>query len=461
MSGTGPPATSPSVVTPPGTSREELARLWSLGWPVSLGGIGMLAMGLVDIAVVGMIPGEDALAALAVGNLWVHGTGVVARGVLMGLDPVVSQAFGARDDAAAARALRAGLVTSGIVSVGLIAAYLLAGPGLRLLGQPDDVLPIASEYAASVAIGVPASLAYWAVRQFLQGLGVMKPASWAILWANLLNLLLDPWLVFGGLGVPALGPVGAGYATAASQWFMLGLLLWLSRRELAPWWRGADGVPTPEVGRLMWLGGGIATQMALEVWAFNAAGVLMGWFGKTELAAHQVALALAASAFMIPLGLSAGAATRVGNLIGAGHDWRRTGWLAIGLGGTSMIATATLFGLAPELVARWFSGEPEVVALAASLLPLAGAFALFDGVQVMCFGVLRGAGDVHVPTVFNLVVWWFVALPLAVTRTLAPDGAPIDVWRSLVLGLILVSILLVTRVWWVGRRGVARVSLDT
>lgn len=436
------------TVAPPGTTREELARIWALSWPVSVAGLGMLMMGLVDTAFVGVL-GDQAVAAMASANMWVHGLGIAARGVVMGITPIVAQAEGRGDAEGSAAGLRAVLVVSLGVAAVLFVAYQFAAPGLRWLGQPEVILPEVAGYCRAVAWGLPGFMAFWALNQYLQGLGRMRPATVAVLLANLANVGLTGSLVNGWFGLPALGVVGAGYATAVSSWLLFLLLGLLERDVLVADLSRSSGFGP--VGALLALGLPLAGQLALEVWAFTGSGLLVGWMGTTELAAHQVALLLASVAFMVPLGVSAGATTRIGNLVGAGHAWTRSGWVAVGMGCGVMGVTGMLFLTVPEALSSLFLPVGPGRALAATLLPVAGAFQLMDGVQVSAHGVLRGAGDVRVPALFNLVAYWLLALPFAYWVGWRQGGGAIGVWTGLVIGLGTVSVLLVGRLWWMGR----------
>jgi MATE family multidrug resistance protein len=443
------------AVPAPGSPRRELSLLWSLGWPVSLGGLAMLAMGVVDVAMVGAL-GEGAVATLAAANLWIHGLGILGRGVLMGLDPIVTQAFGRGDRADAGAALRVGLVAAVLVGVVLALGHGLTAAGLGLLGQPAHLLPGAQSYSVAVALGVPGWMAFWALRQFLQGLGRMRPATVAIVAANALNVVVNGALVLGWFGVTPIGAVGAGYATAASSWCLLLILVALEHRALRAYLAVARrGTLGDDLRRLFGFGVPIAVQLGLEVWAFIGAGLLIGWMGERQLAAHQVAILLASVAFMVPLGISGAATTRVGNLIGAGHPWQRSGWVAIGLGVAVMTLTGALFLLLPEPLAALFLPPGPARELAARLLPIAGAFQLFDGLQVTCFGVLRGVGDVRVPTAFNVLAYWAMALPLAWWWGWAGGHGAEGVWWAIVAGLGTIGTLLVLRVRAVGRRALS------
>lgn len=445
--------TEPVVVET--TLRAEARRLWALAWPVSVGMLGLMGMSVVDTLMVGHL-GATPMAAVALGTSWYFGLAVVAMGALRALDPVISQAFGARDRAAVGRGIVQGIAMALLMAAPLIALQFLAAPGLRLLGQPEALLADAATWTATAAWGVPAMLVFSALRQALQALGIMRPATVAIILANVLNALGD-WVLIYGLDM---GAFGAALATAASQYVLAGLTLWLAWGDLAPYLRGwREALSVRALAGLIAIGIPLGVQMAMEAWAFHLSGLMMGWLGPTAIAANAVVLNLATVSFMVPMGVSAAAATRVGNLVGAGLPWLFAGRVALLLGGTIMAGSATLFAFAPGLLARIYTSDPAVIAIVVTLLPIAAAFQLFDGLQVVAFAVLRGVGDMRLPSLANLLGYWALGLPLGWWLAFrAGWGAP-GILSGLALGVTAVALLLLARVQWMARRGAVRVEV--
>lgn len=427
--------------------------------PLMIGTLGQMGMSVVDTLLVGNL-GEDALATVATANLWCFSMVMVGTAVLRGLEPVAAQAMGAGDRQAGGEALARALILSVLLTPALAAAILLARPMLGLLGQPPALLDGAHAFALAFAWVAPFAMPYTAIRQFLTSVAEIRPTVAAVLLANVVNAAVGAFLIYGP---PKLGFVGAAWATVVAHAALLGFTAWLGRAPLRAWWpqRPAEGWAAPRaIWRIFALGAPLAMQVALEVWAFNAAGILMGWLGKLELAAHSIILNLSSVAFMVPLSISIAAATRVGNLIGAGLPWRRAAWTAVGMGAGIMAISASLFVLFPsQLVALYTRPEDAAVrAMGVGLLPIAAAFQLFDGTQVVSFGVLRGAGDVRVPSLANVVGFWLVGLPagwwLASRHGFGAQG----VWIGLALGLAIVAVLLVVRIAFTIRRGGYRVT---
>jgi MATE family multidrug resistance protein len=270
---------------------------------------------------------------------------------------------------------------------------------------------------------------------------------------NLFNVVANAALIFGVGPIPALGAAGSAIATALSMFALSAGLLLATRPTLAAWWPQGPGVLAPRaIGRLLLDALPVGLQTALEVWAFNAAGVMMGWFGDSVVAAHTVALQLASLTFTVPFGISAAAATRVGNLFGAGLAWGRSALVAVGLGAAVMSVGAVLFASLPGPLAAAFNRDPEVLEVAVRLLPIAAAFALFDGTQVVAFGALRGVGDIRVPTLANVLGFWLLGLPVGYVLAFPYAWGPVGVWAGLTLGLVSVASLLLLRLAWLVRR---------
>jgi len=341
-----------------------------------------------------------------------------------------------------------------------VALMLLAEPALSALHQPPEILPVAGAYCRAAAWGVWPAMLFQALGRYLQGRGEMKVPMLAVFAGNLANVGGNAALVFGltlpgGLVIPAMGAVGCGVSTSIVRWVMLAAVVWLGAEALRELPRPslADTLSPRAQLALLAQGGPVGFQHGLEVWAFSGTGLLMGALGSVEVAAHAVAINLVSVTFMVPYGIGAAAATRVGNLIGAGLEWRRAAWIAVAAGVGWMACTATMLASIPGLLAGLFTRDVAVAALAASLLPVAAAFQLFDGVQAVTFGVLRGAGDTRFPALINLLGYWVIGLPVAWWMGVHTASSPRWVWGGLVIGLSIVATLLVWRLRVIQKRG--------
>jgi len=443
------------------TPRRELARLTRLAWPIVGAQVGNMALGMVDTLFLGRV-GVDALAAASIGNAYLYGTLLVGQGLVLGMDPLVTQAHGAGDGRAAGLALQRGLVVSALVTAVVSLLFLLTRPVLVLLGQDPTLAEGAGRYIGVQIPTIGAFYGYLALRSYLQGREIVRPALVAMLLANGTNVVFNWALVFGHLGAPALGLVGSGLATGLSRVVLFATLIVLVRRggllerTFPPWSRGAfDG---RALRRILALGFPIGMQMGLEVWAFSVATLLAGHLGATAVAAHTITLNMAAFSFMMPLGVGQAACTRVGNLIGARRfrEADEAAWVAIGLGASIMAAWALVFVTGRGVLPRLYTPAEDVVALAAATLPIAAAFQIFDGTQVVAAGVLRGMGSTRPAAWLNFVGYWLIALPLAFALVTFAGAGLAGIWWSLCLALLLVAVGLVA---WIRVRGPGRLGV--
>ena len=440
----------------------ELRALVALALPVAVVQMGLVAQGLVDTAMVGRVDAVQ-LGAVTLGNLYFFSVAVFGMGLLIALDPLVSQAFGAGDRDAIEAAIQRGLVLSVAIAAAACGLLAVAEPVFVLLNQPEEVVPIAAAYARTQIPGMLPFYGFIVFRQVLQAVGRVAPVVWTILLANVLNAFLNWIFVFGNLGVPELGAVGSGWATAMSRWFMWLCSLALGWRVLTPYLgrlRG-DLFAWGPLKRIMRLGSPIGLQLFMEFGAFGAIGILMGWLGTVAIAGHQIALNLAAFAFMIPLGISQAAAILVGRAVGRGDPAgaRRSAGGAVLVCCLVMMATAAVFLGLPGVLAGQFTTEARVAAVAAGLIPVAGMFQLFDGLQVVCTGALRGVADTLRPMIYNMLGFWLFGMPLSLWLGFRADMGPEGLWWGLAAGLGAVAVLLLGRTWIRLRGPLERFSL--
>ena len=430
-------------------TRKEVRQVLALAFPVATVQVGMMFMGVVDTVMVGHFSARD-LAAVALGNLYFFTAVVFPMGLLMSLDPLVSQAVGAGDRAAISRALQRGGLLALVLFIPVGLALVPGGLLLTLLRQPPEVVPVAAGYALASIPGIFPFLAFIVLRQTLQAMGRVAPIVVTIVLANVANVFFNWVLIFGNLGSPALGAVGSGWASSLSRWLMLVGLLSFSWPLLKDYIRPIrpDVFQLRPLVRMVRLGAPIGMQFGLEFGAFGAIGILMGWLGAIAMAGHQVAINLASLTFMVPLGISQASAVLVGQGVGRGDapGARRAAGAGLLLGVAFMTVTAFLFRFFPEFLARIYTDEVEVVAIAAMLLPLAGLFQVFDGLQVVASGVLRGVGDTRSPMIVNLVGFWCLGMPVSVWMGFRTSAGPVGLWWGLVVGLAAVALFLLLRI---------------
>lgn len=437
--------------------RGELRKLFALALPVAGAQVGGMLMGTVDTLMVGRV-GVDALAAAAIANAWSFAVLLFGVGIVHGIDPIVSQAHGAGRGEAAGLALQRGLVAAALVSAPIAALWGATEPVLIALGQEPHLAAMAADYTIVMIPGIPFFLAFSALRQYLQGRELVRPAMWVILIANVVNAAANWVLIFGNLGAPALGLVGAGWASSltriAMAFGLLGLVRGLSLHEGAwvPWSRRA--LDPSALAQLFRIGVPVAIQMGLEMWAFTAAAFLAGRLDPVSLAAHSVVINMAALSFMFATGIAQGASARVGNLIGAGRSEQaqRSAWLAVASGGGVMAFAAVAFVVFRNQLPAIYTPDALVIAAGAAILPIAGVFQVFDGLQAVACGVLRGMGRTRPAAVSNAIGYWAIGLPLGAWLSQRAGWGLPGLWWGLALGLAVVATLLTLWLWRQGPR---------
>lgn len=441
---------------------EETAQVARLAAPIVLVQLGMMLMGTVDAMMLGRLSAQ-ALAAGALGNTVSFAMLVPAMGLLFALDPLVSQAFGAGDHGNVQRHFQRGVVLAVILAIPLSAIMLHTAPLLRLLGQNETIVPLAADYIRGLVPGNVAFLVFIALRQTLTAMGRVRQALWAIVLANLVNLLGNWVFIFGHWGAPEMGVIGSAYATSLARWSMVAMLFAVSYRYLKPYLGrlGSELWQIEAYFRVLGIGVNIALLLAAEMWFFSTVALLIGHLGPVELAAHQIALNLAALSFQIPVGVAAAAAARVGNAIGRrdGEGARRSARVCLILGAGVMTVSASAFAFIPALLARLYTPDEAVIAVAAVLIPVAALFQIFDGLQVVGSGVLRGSADTRIPALLGLVGYWAVGLPLGWYFAFEGGRGPQGLWWGLTIGLAVVAVLLLTRIRYRFAGDIARVEV--
>lgn len=422
-----------------------------------------MTMGVVDTMMVGHLS-PTALAAVALGNVYYFGVSIFGLGVLMGLDPIIAHAVGAGDAREVARGVQRGLLLATLLCIPTTLAILPVSWFLRITGQPAEVAPIATAYAVVNIPGTLGMFTFTVLRQSLQAMGRMRPIVVTIVVTNLLNVGLNWVLIYGKLGLPALGAVGSAWATTTCRLVMALLLAWLAwpvlRRQVLPLERESRALGP--LRRLFLIGAPIGVQHQLEYGVFGVVGLLMGVMGTVPVAGHQVAINLASITFMVPLGLSSAAAVAVGHAVGRRDQTGATEaakaalLLAVGFMGAT---AATFLGL-PGPLARLYTESADVLAIALVLLPIAGVFQVFDGIQVTSIGILRGLGDTRTPMITGILGFWLLGLPVSLFLAFPRGLGPAGLWWGLVLALMAVAVILLHRVRAKLRQPLRRLSLE-
>ncbi len=433
--------------------------MFSLAAPVVVVQVGMMLLGVVDTMVVGRLSSE-ALAAVALGHVMVVAVSAFGIGLLLALDPLVSQAVGAGDPDALRRSVQRGLLLSIGLMIPSTLLLLPTEPMLRIFGQPSEIVPVAASYVRICIPGLLPYYAFYVLRLALQSMERMRPVVVTIIVVNIFNLVADWILVFGAGPIPGFGPVGSAWATTAARSLLFVVLIVIARKELAPVLSTIDRAAFrwDPLWRTIRMGVPIGLQLQLEIIAFAVIALLMGGMGTLQMAAHQVAINMASLTFMVPLGVASATAVRVGQAIGAGRSdaARRAASAGLIVGAAFMSITAALFIGLPRLLASVYTSVEEVVVLASLLIPIAGFFQIVDGIQVVSAGALRGAGDTRAPLVANLIGFWLIGLPASLLFGFHLGFGPEGLWWGLVVGLFTVAAFLLARMSWKFRGEIAR-----
>lgn len=429
----------------------EIPPMFALAWPLVLAELAWMGMDLVDTVMVGRL-GAAALGAVGLGSILFFVACIFGFGLLLGLDTIISQAFGAGDRPECDRWLVQGVWLCVFLTPPSMALAWGFLPLLGPMGVHPEIRGLAASFLALETWGLFPLMIYCALRRYLQAMNVVRPVLGTMLTANILNWAGNWLLISGHWGLPALGVRGSALSTLGARAYMalyLVAVAFAHDRRVHGTLRSTPLAPDfARLRRLIALGWPVAVQITLEVGVFTVAAVLASSIGPAALAAHQVALKMCSVTFMVPWGISSAAAVRVGQAIGRGDPRAAgvSGWTALLLGEGFMMAAAVAFLVAPRTILGGFTTDPGVIATGVGLLACAAAFQLFDGLQVVASGNLRGAGDTRTPMIGNTLAHWAIGLPLAYVLGVVLGRGVLGIWIGLTAGLILAGVVLVA-VW--------------
>jgi MATE family multidrug resistance protein len=433
----------------------ELRALMRLAGPLVAGQLGGIAMNTTDTIMVGPL-GARSLAAAGLGNAIFMSVLMVCTGTLMGMSPLVSQAFGAGDRRECRRVMVQGLWLAALLAVPMTLVMAFGLPIARGLGQADDVAGLAGGYLFAIAWGVLPTLLFIAFRQYLDGMGVTRPAMVMLLVGVVVNIFGNWLLIYGfhlrvpGLGTLTVAPgglVGAGWSTTICRWIMLvGIVIYiLRRRDLAV---GVSLAPVAaRLRRMVVVGAPIGVQLLAEVGVFAFAVVMMGWINPVAQAAHQVTINIASATFLVATGTSLAGSIRVGQHVGAGsrRGVHRAVLTTYAVVITFMAGCAVAFLAAPRWLLGLYTRDPAIVEVGMGLMVMAAAFQVFDGAQVAGLFALRGAADTRVPMWITVLGYWVIGAPVAYLLGFHTPAGAQGIWAGLVVSLVVVALLLAWR----------------
>ncbi|HEV7676698.1 MAG TPA: MATE family efflux transporter [Candidatus Angelobacter sp.] len=432
---------------------QEFRPMLRLAAPLALTELGWLAMAFTDTVMVGRLPDSaTAIGAVSLGSTLFYTIGIFGSGIMLGMDTLVAQAYGAGRLQECHRTMWNSLYLACILSPILMASILILLPLFGHLGlDPALVSATVPFLKALVWSTLPLAL-YFALRRYLQAMHIVKPVVFALVSANLVNLAGNWALVYGHLGARAYGVAGSGWSTCISRAYMVIVLAiavaYYDRKRSSGLWSAPRRFELDRIRLLVRLGFPAAVQLLLEIGAFAMATFLIGKLGAVPLAGHQIALNVASFTYMVPLGICSAAAVRVGHAMGArdAHAAARAGWMALFFAALFMSCSGLMLFFFARPIARMYTPESNVINAGATLLLVAAVFQLFDGLQVVATGALRGAGNTRIPMLANLVGYWVIGLPLGAFLCFKMKMGAVGMWLGLCLALVLIGSALLA-VW--------------
>jgi len=420
--------------------RLHLRETLQLAFPVIVGQLGIILMGVVDNAMVGRI-GYYPLAASALANGIFFLVFVIGMGVTYAVSPLIANAVGSGKAEQAGNILKQALVVNLFIGILLGIITYFSAELFHVMHQKEKVVEYAIPYLRILAFSIPMMMTFLTYKHFLEGLSIMRPAMVIVLLANLVNVFGNYCLIYGNFGFPRLELKGAGIATLGSRFFMMiMLILFLNKNLRVKKYRPhllqykIDWKVTKEI---LALGLPSGLQYFFEVGAFFFTAIMIGWFGARQLAAHQIALSIASITYMMVVGVSAAAAIRVAKFVGEGNnsETQRAGLSALMLAAGFMSLCGILFFLTNNILPEFFINNHEVKIITASLILIAAFFQIFDGVQCVGLGILRGISDVTYPTAITFVAYWIVGIPLGALLAFYFGFNVQGIWIGLSVGL--------------------------
>ncbi|PYU05678.1 MAG: MATE family efflux transporter [Acidobacteria bacterium] len=412
-----------------------------------------MSMTIVDTMMVGRLPNSAvAMGAVSLGSGIFMVLALFGEGLLLGLDTLVAQAFGAGKREDCHRSLINGVYLSIALTPFLAAPVWLMERFLTAIRVDASVLSQTIPYTKALTVGLFPLLLYFAVRRCLQAMNMVRPVAFALVTANIINAVFNWILIYGKWGAPAMGTVGSGWSTAIARVYMAGVLIaylfWYDRKHRTELLKTPVDIDLRRIKQLIALGIPAAMQFTLESGVFATVTALIARLGAIPLATHQIALNTVAFTYMVPLGIASAAAVRVGQALG-----RRDPRGASAAGGTAIFVGAAFMTLAgivlvsvPRWIARIYTADELVIRSTAALLAAGAAFQLFDGIQSVATGALRGAGDTRTPMLCHFTAYWIIGLPLGAWLCFRRGWGALGLWIGLSLALILIGIVLLV-VW--------------
>jgi MATE family multidrug resistance protein len=423
-----------------------------LSIPVIIGQVGQFMMGFIDNLMIGQISYVH-LSAGSLANIMFYILTILGLGITFAISPLVAEASGAGDDARVGSYLKHGVWVSVVTSLVLGLAVFFCADLLFYMDQPEQDVELAYSYTRILSYSVLPMMIFLVVKQFADGLSLTRIAMYVTLIGLAFNVFINWLLIFGHWGLPRLELDGAGYGTLASRSLMALIMLvyvfgskhFKKYQIKGNWFK----LQTQRVRKILEIGIPSGLQYFFEVAAFGGSTLMIGWLenGSAYRAAHQIAIQMAAIAYMVVIGISAGSSIRVGNALGRKDykNLRMAGFAGIHLAAVFMILAALVFVAGQHYFPTLFVEDSFVLETASKLMLIAAVFALFDGIQGVGVGILRGIQDVRIPTWITFIAYWVINLPLAYFLAFPLKMGVYGVWWAFVTSLFVSAVFLTRR----------------
>ena len=430
--------------------KKHIWETFNLAYPVIIGQLGFIMMGVVDSIMVGEL-GAVPLAGASLGNSMFILIFIIGLGVSMSVTPLIAILVGAKRFQECGIYFRQSLIVNIVLGLILMSAVFFTSNLFEYLNQPLAVAEQASSYTKIIALSIMPAMLFHTYKQFIEGFSIMKPAMIIAIVANIINAFANWVFIYGNIGMPALGLNGAGWATFFSRVFMVFvIMLYVMNKE---YFKQFDvnfhfkKINFPVIKKILSIGLPSGFQYFFEVGAFSFAVIMIGWLGTNQLAAHQIAINLASITFMVVLGISAAGGIRVGNEVGKKDvvEVRKAGFTAVIMGASIMFTFGVIFIVLNEFLPTLYIDNEDVIRIASSLIVIAALFQISDGIQGVGIGVLRGLTDVKIPTLITFIAYWVLALPIGYLFGFVFHFGVDGVWVGLLLGLTASATMLTIR----------------
>lgn len=442
--------------------RAETGTLLHLAWPLLAAQLAQMSMGVVDTVMSGRVSSDD-LAGVALGGSVMWPLMMLIMGVLQAVTPSVSQLNGANRHSEIGEVIRQALYMAAIGSIVIVLVLTNVAPLYTLMEVDPDAVDISVSYLKMTAWGMPAVMGYFVLRFLCEGMGYTRPAMLIAVSALLLKIPLNLVFIHGYFGIPAMGGVGCGVATAIVMWFEFFIICYIAagkRFDIVGWHSQWSGPNLAKILNLLKIGAPIGATMFFEMGMFSAVTILLGRYGSEVVAAHTIAMNLGGLTFMFPLALGMATTIRVGFNVGSGNldGARLTIRVAMLVTVVAAVFLAIFVVAFRARVAGLYTSEIQVLALATSLMAFVAVYQLFDNIQATVLGALRGYKDTQVPMIITLVGYWVIGVPLGCALGFGWLSEPMGVygfWVAMVVSLATVAIGVCCRLWWLSRNPAA------